>query len=162
MSLAASSDLDPTFISLLERGRRVPSFIVIIRLADALKLSPVRLFAEGVVRIPEITSVEARAVYRLAHQMSDGRLVEAEGVYFDCVAAIRSAELQNAVRRKSGGPELTHLVEYIRTNTVELSGGSRDGFDGRRSIAKRTRQGALAYIRLSPESAIPVPTRVRQ
>lgn len=124
MSLATSSDLDPTFISLLERGRRVPSFIVIIRLADALKVSPIRLFAEGVARIPEIPSVEARTVYRVAHQMSDGRLVEAQGVYSDCVVAIRSAELQNAVRRKSGGPELSHLVEYMQTNTVELSGGS--------------------------------------
>lgn len=124
MSLAASSDLDPTFISLLERGRRVPSFIVIIRLADALNVSPIRLFAEGVARIPEIASVETRAVYRLAHQVADGRLVEAAGIYSDCVAAISSAERQNAVRRKSGGPELTHLIEYMPTNTVELSGVS--------------------------------------
>lgn len=120
MNLAASSDLDPTYVSLMERGHRVPSFIVIIRLADALDISPVQLFAEGVARLPGTAPVDAKTVYRLASQLADGQLVEAEAVYSDFVAAMRSAELENITRRKSADPEITHLVKYLRTNAIDL------------------------------------------
>lgn len=122
MNLAAFSDLDPTYVSLLERGHRAPSFIVIIRLADALNVSSVQLFAAGVARLPGSAHVKARAIYRLAYRLPDGQLVETDGVYSDFVVAMRSAERQNIMRRISGDPELTHLVEYLRTNDIDLAG----------------------------------------
>ena len=117
MNLAVLSDLDPSYVSLLERGHRVPSFIVVIRLADALEVSPVRLFAEGVVRLSETSNAEVRAVYRLACLGAEGQLIEVEGLYSNFSVATRAALLQNVVRRNSGESEVTHLVEYIRTSS---------------------------------------------
>ena len=117
MNLAVLSDLDPSYVSLLERGHRVPSFIVVIRLADALEVSAVRLFAEGVVRLPEASNAEIHAVYRLAFLGPDEQLIEVEGLYSNFSAAIRLALLQNIARRNAGEPEFTHLVEYIRTSS---------------------------------------------
>jgi transcriptional regulator with XRE-family HTH domain len=120
MNLAASSALDPTYVSLMERGHRVPSFIVIVRLADALNVSPIQLFADGVARLPRTAPVETKVVYGLARILPNGHLVELEGVYSDFVAAMRNAQLQNIMRRKTGNPEITHVVEYLRTNAVDL------------------------------------------
>ena len=117
MNLAVLSDLDPSYVSLLERGHRVPSFIVVIRLADALEMSPVRLFAEGVVRVSETSNAEVRAVYRLAYLGAEGQLIEAEGIYSNFPMATRAALLQNVSRRNAGESEVTHLVEYIRTSS---------------------------------------------
>lgn len=121
MNLAASSALDPTYVSLMERGHRVPSFIVIVRLADALNVSPVQLFADGVARLSSAAPFEAEAVYRLACLLPNGQIIELEGVYSDFFAAMRNAQLQNIMRRKSGNPEITHVVEYLRTNVVDLA-----------------------------------------
>jgi len=49
--LAEAGDLDRTFPSLLERGRRTPTFFVIVRLADGLNMDPVALFADAVARL---------------------------------------------------------------------------------------------------------------
>ena len=117
MNLAVLSDLDPSYVSLLERGHRVPSFIVVIRLADALEMTPVRLFAEGVVRLSESSNAEVQAVYRLAFLGPDGQLIEVEGLYSSFSVATQSALLQNVGRRNAGESEFTHLVEYIRTSS---------------------------------------------
>lgn len=37
-NLAARSDLDRTYVSLLERGRRQPSLLTILRISDALNV----------------------------------------------------------------------------------------------------------------------------
>jgi XRE family transcriptional regulator, regulator of sulfur utilization len=46
--LAERGDFDRTYPSLLERGRRSPTFFVILQLAHALRMEPVVLFAEAV------------------------------------------------------------------------------------------------------------------
>jgi transcriptional regulator with XRE-family HTH domain len=43
--LASESDLDRTYISLLERGLRQPSLTSIIRLSKALKISSVKMIS---------------------------------------------------------------------------------------------------------------------
>lgn len=43
--LAERSDLDVTYISLLERGGRQPTLKVFLKLADALGVSPTRLLS---------------------------------------------------------------------------------------------------------------------
>ena len=86
-------------------------------LADALEMTPVRLFAEGVVRLSESSNAEVQAVYRLAFLGPDGQLIEVEGLYSSFSVATQSALLQNVVRRNAGESEFTHLVEYIRTSS---------------------------------------------
>ena len=44
-------DFDRTYPSLLERGRRSPTFLVILQLAYALRMEPVKLFADAVARM---------------------------------------------------------------------------------------------------------------
>ncbi len=44
--LAALSDLDRTYISLLERGLRVPTIITLFKLAKALELPPEEILRE--------------------------------------------------------------------------------------------------------------------
>jgi transcriptional regulator with XRE-family HTH domain len=46
--LAERGDFDRTYPSLLEHGRRSPTFFVILQLARALRMEPVVLFAEAV------------------------------------------------------------------------------------------------------------------
>lgn len=46
--LAELGDLDRTYPSLLERGLRTPTFVVIIDLAKALKTDPIELFSAAV------------------------------------------------------------------------------------------------------------------
>ena len=46
--LAERGDFDRTYPSLLERGRRSPTFFVILQLAHALRMEPVVLFADAV------------------------------------------------------------------------------------------------------------------
>ena len=46
--LADRADFDRTYPSLLEHGRRSPSFFMILQLAGALRMEPVVLFAEAV------------------------------------------------------------------------------------------------------------------
>jgi transcriptional regulator with XRE-family HTH domain len=46
--LAERGDFDRTYPSLLERGRRSPTFFVILQLAHALRMEPVVFFAEAV------------------------------------------------------------------------------------------------------------------
>jgi len=121
MNLAAAGDFDPTYVSLLERGRRVPSFIAIIRLAEALQMSPVRLFADGVARLFGDDLVGARTLYRPAYQPHPGRLTEAAEVYPDLEAVVTSVELENTARRAVGQPELTHAAEYIRACYIKLT-----------------------------------------
>jgi transcriptional regulator with XRE-family HTH domain len=47
-ALAQESELDRTFISLLERGLRQPSLTTILQLADALRVRPEQLVADVV------------------------------------------------------------------------------------------------------------------
>ena len=49
--LAERGDFDRTYPSLLERGRRSPTFLVILQLAYALRMEPVKLFADAVARM---------------------------------------------------------------------------------------------------------------
>jgi transcriptional regulator with XRE-family HTH domain len=49
--LAERGDFDRTYPSMLERGRRSPTFFVILQLARALRMEPVVLFAEAVARL---------------------------------------------------------------------------------------------------------------
>jgi XRE family transcriptional regulator, regulator of sulfur utilization len=49
--LAERGDFDRTYPSLLERGRRSPTFLVILQLARALRMEPVVLFAEAVAQL---------------------------------------------------------------------------------------------------------------
>jgi transcriptional regulator with XRE-family HTH domain len=49
--LAELGDFDRTYPSLLERGRRAPTFFVILQLAVALRMSPAALFNDAVARL---------------------------------------------------------------------------------------------------------------
>ena len=49
--LAERGEFDRTYPSLLERGRRTPTFFVIVQLAHALRMEPVMLFADAVYRL---------------------------------------------------------------------------------------------------------------
>jgi transcriptional regulator with XRE-family HTH domain len=44
--LAESADLHKNMVGLLERGRRNPSLITIVKLAKALKVEPAKFFAK--------------------------------------------------------------------------------------------------------------------
>ena len=121
LSLAALSGLDPSYVSLLERGQRVPSFIVIIRLADALEMNSIRLFAEGVAGLSGGPIVEVQAMYRLAYQAMDGQFIEVEGHFSSVEVAASTAVLENIGRRKFGAAEFTHIVEYVRAGTIEIN-----------------------------------------
>jgi transcriptional regulator with XRE-family HTH domain len=46
--VAAECEFDRTYPSLLERGRRSPTFFVIVQLARALRMEPVALFGQAV------------------------------------------------------------------------------------------------------------------
>ena len=46
--LAERGNFDRTYPSLLERGRRSPTFFVILQLAHALRMEPVVLFAAAI------------------------------------------------------------------------------------------------------------------
>jgi transcriptional regulator with XRE-family HTH domain len=46
--LAELGDFDRTYPSLLERGLRTPTFVVIVDLAEAMKIDPVKLFSTAV------------------------------------------------------------------------------------------------------------------
>ena len=50
-TLAEFGEFDRTYSSLLERGRRTPTFFVILRLAAALKMDPVVLSSDAVARL---------------------------------------------------------------------------------------------------------------
>ena len=50
-TLAEFGEFDRTYSSLLERGRRTPTFFVILQLAAALKMDPVVLFSDAVARL---------------------------------------------------------------------------------------------------------------
>jgi transcriptional regulator with XRE-family HTH domain len=49
--LAELVEFDRTYPSLLERGRRAPTFFVILQLAIALRMSPAALFNDAVARL---------------------------------------------------------------------------------------------------------------
>ena len=49
--VAAECEFDRTYPSMLERGRRSPTFWVIIQLARALRMQPMALFADAVARL---------------------------------------------------------------------------------------------------------------
>ena len=49
--VAAECEFDRTYPSLLERGRRSPTFFVIVQLARALRMEPVALFGQAVARL---------------------------------------------------------------------------------------------------------------
>jgi transcriptional regulator with XRE-family HTH domain len=49
--LAELGDFDRTYPSLLERGRRAPTFFIILQLAAALRMSPTVLFNDAVARL---------------------------------------------------------------------------------------------------------------
>lgn len=49
--LAERGEFDRTYPSLLERGRRSPTFFVILQLAYALRMEPVALFGHAVARL---------------------------------------------------------------------------------------------------------------
>jgi transcriptional regulator with XRE-family HTH domain len=51
--VAAECEFDRTYPSMLERGRRSPTFWVIVQLARALRMQPVALFADAVARLRE-------------------------------------------------------------------------------------------------------------
>jgi len=53
--LALISDMDRTFISLLERGLRQPSLKSILRLSESLKIRPGELIERVVERLPQKT-----------------------------------------------------------------------------------------------------------
>ena len=53
LELAERSDLDVTYISLLERGRRQPSLKSLMSLASALDVSPVELLKRTVSELKE-------------------------------------------------------------------------------------------------------------
>lgn len=110
MSLADAGEFDPSFISLLERGRRTPTFLAIVRLAEALEISPIKLFAEGVARLPGKETPSA--LYRLAYRKIDDLLEVGPG-YPDLAALARA-------RAACGAAEPTHAIEYIQTSVIEL------------------------------------------
>jgi ribosome-binding protein aMBF1 (putative translation factor) len=49
--LAERGEFDRTYPSLLERGRRSPTFFVILQLAYALRMEPVALFGQAIARL---------------------------------------------------------------------------------------------------------------
>jgi transcriptional regulator with XRE-family HTH domain len=49
--VAAECEFDRTYPTMLERGRRSPTFFVIVQLARALRMQPVALFADAVGRL---------------------------------------------------------------------------------------------------------------
>ena len=49
--VAGECEFDRTYPSMLERGRRSPTFFVIVQLALALRMQPVALFADAVARL---------------------------------------------------------------------------------------------------------------
>jgi len=53
--LALTSDMDRTFISLLERGLRQPSLKSILRLSESLKIRPGDLIDRVVEKLPQKT-----------------------------------------------------------------------------------------------------------
>lgn len=110
MSLAEAGGFDVSFISLLERGRRTPTFLAIVRLAEALEVSPIKLFAEGVARLPGEGAPSA--LYRLAYRKMD-HLLEVGPGYPD-LAALAHA------RAVCGAAEPTHIIEYIHASVIEL------------------------------------------
>jgi len=53
-ALALEADVDRTFVSLLERGKRQPSLDTLFRLAAALSISPTKLIA----RVEEVAGAD--------------------------------------------------------------------------------------------------------
>jgi transcriptional regulator with XRE-family HTH domain len=49
--VADECEFDRTYPGMLERGRRSPTFFVIVQLARALRIQPVALFADAVARL---------------------------------------------------------------------------------------------------------------
>jgi len=49
--LAERADLDRTYPSLIERGKRAPTLYMVLRLADTLEIPPERLVTETVARL---------------------------------------------------------------------------------------------------------------
>ena len=49
--VAAVCEFDRSYPSLLERGRRSPTFFLIVQLTRALQMQPVALFADAVARL---------------------------------------------------------------------------------------------------------------
>ena len=49
--LAAYGEFDRTYPSLLERGKRTPTFLVIVELAKAMKIDPITLFTEALAEL---------------------------------------------------------------------------------------------------------------
>jgi transcriptional regulator with XRE-family HTH domain len=119
MTLAAAGDFDPTSVSLLERGRRTPTFLSIVRLAEGLQMSPVRLFADALARLRGNGPERAITLYRPAYLLPDHQLVEAEASYKDLDSAISGLDLENLVHRADGRPELTHVAEYVRAGVIQ-------------------------------------------
>ena len=52
--LAAEAEIDRTYPSLLERGKRTPTITVILQLADPLRITPMELLARVVARNKEL------------------------------------------------------------------------------------------------------------
>jgi transcriptional regulator with XRE-family HTH domain len=50
-TLAELGEFDRTYSSLLERGRRTPTFFVMLQLAAALKMDPIVLCSDAVARL---------------------------------------------------------------------------------------------------------------
>jgi transcriptional regulator with XRE-family HTH domain len=123
MTLAIAGDFDPTYVSLLERGRRAPTFLTIVRLAEALQMSPVRLFAGGVAHMRGNAPNGVATLYRCANLLPDGELAEAEAVYPDLETGTSGLDLENLARRADGRHVLTHVVEYVRAGALELTKG---------------------------------------
>lgn len=55
--LAAEAEIDRTYPSLLERGRRVPTFTVFLRLCRALRCTPVDLVRVTLERLQRVGAV---------------------------------------------------------------------------------------------------------
>ena len=51
--LAERAELDSAYPSLLERGLRTPTLVVILKLAEGLDIDPVTLFRDAVARAPK-------------------------------------------------------------------------------------------------------------
>ncbi len=122
VSLANLGNLDTSYLSLLERGLRVPSFLVIVRLAEALDVSPVKLFADGVARLRR-KDRGLSVLYRLAYREMDD-IIEVGPGYPDLTAVANRVVVENTARKAFNQDELTHIVEYIRTKVVELPQGN--------------------------------------
>jgi transcriptional regulator with XRE-family HTH domain len=120
MTLAAVGDFDPTAVSLLERGRRAPTFLTVVRLAEALQVSPVYLFADAVARMRGNSADGVATLYRLAYLRPDSQFAEVDASYGDLDSAISGLELENRARRADGRLELTHVAEYVRAGAISL------------------------------------------